>query len=133
MSSGKQASTDDTAHRESFFKTIIRKGGRIDAWDLGQGILDFVRLSAMAATEIALYQKLVNGCPAHDNGHGLFPTPTCGQGTRGRSEPEGKQLARPAVAWARARAKQGGVRRTCLSMGPRERRSRCDPVRPRKH
>jgi ADP-ribosylglycohydrolase len=75
--SGQEASTDDTQHRLILFKTIIDKGGRIDAYDLAEGILEHMNLGMMAGTEIEIYKKLASGMLPHRNGLGNFQTPTC--------------------------------------------------------
>ena len=75
--SGREASTDDTQHVRIIAQTIIKKGGLIDAYDLGEGILEFMNLGMMAGTEIEIYKKLASGMLPHENGLGNFETGTC--------------------------------------------------------
>jgi ADP-ribosylglycohydrolase len=69
---GPYATTDDTQHRLTIFEAIIEKGGRIDAYDMAEGILEYMNLAHMASTQQELYKKTASGMPAHEIGLGQW-------------------------------------------------------------
>ena len=73
---GPYTTTDDTHHLRMLTSAMIKKGGRIDAYDLAQSVLDHMDLYVMAGTERELYKKICSGMPLHKVGVGQFQTPT---------------------------------------------------------
>ena len=69
---GPYSTTDDTQHRLIFFEAMIKKGGRIDAYDAAEGVLEYMNLDHMASTHQELYKKTASGMPAHDIGLGQW-------------------------------------------------------------
>ena len=69
-------STDDTQHLRVLAGCYIRKGRRIDVYDLADGILTDMDLLVMAETERELYKKICTGVPIREVGRGQYQTPT---------------------------------------------------------
>lgn len=66
--------TDDTVLRNAIIRAIIRKGGRINAYDLRTVWLEELNPSATNPLDTIAFMKLAAGTPARENGEGL---PVC--------------------------------------------------------
>ena len=73
---GFYTSTDDTQHLRILANAIIRRGGRIDVYDLRDAVLKDMDLYVMAGTEREMFKKICSGMPVRAVGIGQFQTPT---------------------------------------------------------
>lgn len=73
-------STDDTVLRNLILRTIIKKNGRITAYDLGQTWLEEMEPKKTNPLDAIAFMKLASGFPAREVGEGL---PVCISATLG--------------------------------------------------